>query len=344
MVDEGDLGWDGLYIIDPERPIVDAHHHIFNRPGREYMADRYRADIASGHRVIASVYMEAGAFLRPDGPEMLRPIGELEFANGIGAMGTAGYFGGARACAAIVGHADLRFGDCIASFLDKAQAIAPDRFRGIRQLAIAHPSKAAMGIVTSPPPDDLLMRDDFRAGLRHLAPRGLSFDVAVFHVQFAQVADLADAFPDTQFVLNHMGMIFGRGVDNQERVRLRMEWFAGLKELARRSNIACKLGGLGMPVWGFGFEDRAVKPDYIELAEAWGPYIQSAIEAFGPHRCLLESNFPIDGVSCDYSTFWNAMKRITASCSDDEKTELFSGTASRLYRIALPAISKEKMQ
>ena len=101
-------------IIDPDLPIIDSAHHLFDRPSLRYMFDDYLADVRAGHRIVASIYVETLAFARPDGPELLRPLGEVEFANGIGAMGASGVYGDCRIGAAMVGFADLRSGDQVA--------------------------------------------------------------------------------------------------------------------------------------------------------------------------------------------------------------------------------------
>lgn len=324
-------------VLDPDRAIIDAHHHLFVRPALHYLADDYRADITGGHRIVASVFVEAGAFPRPDGPEALRPLGEVEFANGMAAMARADYFGGAQACAGIVGHADLTLGDSVAELLDRCLAAAPERFRGIRQLVIDPPSESAFRYISQRPRKGLLTSTAFHEGFSQLAPRRLSFDVGVFHNQFPDVAALADQFPDTTLILNHLGMVLGLDHDEAGRAELRADWARGIAELARRPNIVCKLGGMGMPVWGFGFEQRRAEVGEDDLAACWKPYVETAIAAFGAERCMFESNFPIDRASCDYVTLWNVFKRIAAGCSEDEKEALFSGTAARVYRLDLAA-------
>jgi predicted TIM-barrel fold metal-dependent hydrolase len=98
-------------ILDPELPIIDAHHHLFSRPGLDYLLDDYLQDASAGHQIIASVYVETRAFVWTEGPELLRPLGEVEFANSAGAASATGF---CRACAAIIGYADLRQGDAVA--------------------------------------------------------------------------------------------------------------------------------------------------------------------------------------------------------------------------------------
>ncbi|MBT2336597.1 amidohydrolase family protein [Variovorax paradoxus] len=321
-------------IIDPDLPIIDAHHHLFDRPALRYMLDDYLADAGAGHRIVASTYVETQAFVRPDLPELLRPVGEVEFANGVAAMSASGVYGTTRVCAAIVGYADLRFGDAVAELLDRSLEAAPERFRGVRQVTIEDPSEVSYRFMMQRPPVGIMKSAGFRPAFRHLAPRGLSFDTAIFHHQLPEIADLADAFPDTTIILNHMGMAMAMDMDEQGRAEVLHAWRAALFEIARRPNVVCKVGGLGMPFWGFGFDARSEPVGYLELATAWKPYVETAIEAFGVDRCMMESNFPPDGRSCGFVPLWNALKHIVRASSPDEKAALFHRTAARVYRLA----------
>jgi predicted TIM-barrel fold metal-dependent hydrolase len=320
-------------ILDPGVAIIDAHHHLYDRPGRRYLLDDYLSDIGSGHDVVASVYVETLAFARPDGPEDLRPLGEIEFANGVAAMSASGSYGPARVAAAIVGYADLRAGDAVAALLDRALETAPDRFRGVRQITIEHPTEAPFRHMTHRPPAGALRSPGFREAFAHLGRRGLTFDAAVFHHQLPEIALLAAAYPDTTIILNHLGLAMGMGADATGLERVFGEWAEALRALARLPNVVCKIGGLGLPFWGFGFETRAARPGYLELAAAWRPYVETAIEAFGPQRCMMESNYPPDSVSCGFVSLWNALKHIVRHCSETEKASLFHGTAAQVYRI-----------
>jgi L-fuconolactonase len=322
-------------IIDPDLPIIDSHAHLFDRPTLRYMFDDYLADVQAGHNIIASVYVETQAFAREEGPEILRPLGEIEFANGVAAMSASGVYGRCRIGAAIVGHADLSSGDVVAEVLDRALQAAPDRLRGVRQITLDHPSEAPYRYMTVRPPRGIMQRPGFRSGLRHLAPRGLSFDAAVFHNQLPDLAELASTFPDTSIVLNHMGFAVGVGLSEEDRREIFREWREALRDVARRPNVVCKVGGLGMPPWGFGFETRQDPITFLELAAAWKPYVEAAIEAFGVERCMMESNFPPDGLSCGFVPLWNALKHIVANYSQEEKATLFHGTAARVYRLSL---------
>ena len=324
-------------VIDPGIPIVDAHHHLFVRPNRKYLFENYLEDTKIGHNIVASTYVETQTFARTDGPELLRPLGEVNFANAVGVLSDTGAYGRSRICAAIVGHADMRAGDSIAELLDRALELAPDRFRGVRQMTLDFPSEEPYRYMATRPVLGVLQNPNFPLAFRHLAKRSLTFDAAVFHTQLPTIAKLAADFPDTNIVLNHMGTAVGLGLDADGRAEVFRDWSAKLREVARHSNVFCKVGGLGMPFWGFGFESRPERPRYLELATAWTPYVETAIEAFGANRCMMESNFPPDMVSCDFRELWNALKHIVRSYSDTDKAALFQGTAARTYRIDIGA-------
>jgi predicted TIM-barrel fold metal-dependent hydrolase len=320
-------------ILEPELPIVDSAHHLFDRPALRYMTDDFLADVRAGHRIVATVYVETLAFARPDGPELLRPLGEIEFANGVGAMSASGVYGDCRLCAGIVGHADLRFGAQVGELLDQSLARAPERFRGVRQITIEDDSDAPFRYVTNRPARGIMKHPNFRAGFHEVASRGLSFDAAVFHHQLDEVAELADAFPDVAIVLNHVGQAMAMDLDATGRKMVFEKLRLSLKALGRRPNVTCKIGGLGLPFWGFGFEKRSDPVGYLELAEAWRPYVEAAIEAFGPERCMMESNYPPDGRAAGFVPLWNALKHIVRGASAEEKAALFHRTATRVYRL-----------
>lgn len=322
-------------ILDPEIPIVDVHHHLFIRPGVRYLLDDYLEDVALGHRIVASVYSETMAFARPDGEELMRPVGEVEFANGIGAMCESGLYGGVRVCAAIVGHADMRHGDDVARLLDRCLETAPDRYRGVRQITLEHSSDLPFAFMPKKPPAGVLTSTAFREAYRHLGPRGLLFDFAAFSDQLPDVAVIADAFPETTITLNHLGMAMGLGLSPLEREDLFVSWRTNLSELAKRPNVFCKVGGMGLPFWGFGFETREDPIGYRELAEAWKPWVETGIGLFGYDRCMAESDFPPDGRSCGFVPALNALKSIVSGATAQEKADLFSRTAARVHRITL---------
>ncbi|MHB1133105.1 MAG: amidohydrolase family protein [Chloroflexota bacterium] len=321
-------------ILEPELPIVDPHHHLWDRPGWRYLFDELLADLASGHNITATVFMECREMYRAEGPQALRPVGETEFVNGVAAMSASGKYGPTRICAGIVGHADLRLGAAVQEVLEAHLRAGGGRFRGIRHIAAWDADPSIINPNHVPPPG-LLADKAFREGFGSLAPLGLTFDTWLYHPQIPELTDLARAFPDTPIAVNHVGGPVGLGPYAGRREEIFADWRAAMQELAHCPNVVVKLGGLGMKIGAFGFEQGAEPPSSETLAAAWRPYIETCLEAFGSKRCMFESNFPVDKGSYHYAAYWNACKRLARGASAEEKADLFQRTAARFYRIEL---------
>ena len=136
-------------------------------------------------------------------------------------------------------------------------------------------------------------------------------------------------------MLDHCGGPIGVGTYAGRREEIFEGWKASIHDIAKCPNVVVKLGGLAMRLLGYDFHERPMPPSSEELAAAWRPYIETCIEAFGPNRCMFESNFPPDKGQCSYQVIFNAFKRIAATCSESEKTALFSRTAADVYRLKL---------
>ncbi len=323
-------------ILEPGLAIVDPHHHLWQRRGHRYLLDELLQDTGSGHRVLATVFVDCVAFYRADGPAELRPVGETEFANGVAAMAASGMFGQTRACAGIVGHANLTLGAAVRPVLEAHIRAGNGRFRGIRHAGGWDASPLIQDSHTRPPPG-LYGQAAFREGFAQLAPLGLGFEAWQYHPQLPDVLALARAFPDTRIVLNHCGGPLGVGPYAGQADAVYAQWRRDLRALAACPNVVVKLGGLGMRITPFGFDRQPVPPTSEALAAAWKPWIETCIEAFGPARCMFESNFPVDKLSTGYAVLWNAFKRLAAGASADEKHALLAGTAARVYRLELPS-------
>jgi predicted TIM-barrel fold metal-dependent hydrolase len=320
-------------VIDPKRPIVDPHHHLWDRGGQVYLIEDIVKDIASGHNIIATVYVEARSMYRARGPEALQPVGEVEFVNGAAAMSASGGYGPAAICAGIVGHVNLLLGDGARGVLEAEIAAGGGRFRGIRHSSAWDADAEIAGLYASRP-KGLLLDPTFRKGFAALAPLNLSFDAWLFHPQIGELIDLARTFPDARIVLDHCGGPIGLGgYANREEVF--KVWKASILEIAKCPNVSVKLGGLAMRLLGYDFHERPRPPSSEDAAAAWRPYIETCIEAFGPARGMFESNFPPDKGQCSYQVIFNAFKRIAAQYSEAEKTALFSKTASDFYRLGV---------
>jgi len=319
--------------IEPEIPIIDAHHHMWDRPPEHYGLSELLEEFAYGHHIRASVFVECTAMFKADGPEWLKPVGETEYVNGVAAMSASGIYGDSRLCAAIVSYADLRGGANVRPLLAAHIRAGGGRFRGIRQQAQYDEIVGSMA--RRKPPRGLLLDQEFRSGFAELAPLGLSFDAYLYFSQLDELRDLAKAFPDTIIILNHAGTPLGIGPYATERAAVFQRWSEGIKKLSDCGNVVLKIGGLGMTLLGFDFHLRETPPSSDELAEIWKPYFDTCLSAFGAARCMFESNFPVDKQSCGYPVLWNAFKKLAAACSAEDQSNLFSKTAERAYRIGL---------
>ena len=313
-------------VIEPDLPIVDAHHHFYDRPGWRYLLEDYLADAHSGHAVRASVYMQALTHYRPDGPEKMKPVGETEYIAEV----TAGSH--PQVAAGIVGHADLRLGSAVRKVLEAHVEAGRGRFRGVRHLTTWDADASLANPLTAAPPG-LLLDASFRAGLAQLAPLGLSFDAWLFFAQLPELIDTARALPDTTFIVDHCGGVVRIGAYENHRTEVFERWSRSMHALAQLPNVQVKLGGLGMRINGFDFHKGELPPSSEQLAAAWMPWVETCIETFGAGRCMFESNFPVDKGSYSYRTGWNAFKRLTVGCSASERQQLFEGTACRVYRL-----------
>jgi predicted TIM-barrel fold metal-dependent hydrolase len=322
--------------IEPDLPIVDPHHHLWDgRPGAlapRYLLDELLADTNAGHNIVSTVFIECSSMYRAGGPEALRPVGEVEFVNGIAAMSASGGYGSTRVAAGIIGTANLRLGDGVQEVLDASIAAGGGRYRGIRVACARDDDPAAPRHRTNPPPH-LFEDADFRAGFKHLAPRNLSFEVWCYHPQLPDVTSLARAFPDTTLVLNHFGGPIGVGSYAGHAKVVFEQWRGYIDELSQCQNVVAKLGGLAMEVNGYGWHEKPRPPTSEELMQATRHYYEYAIERFTPQRCMFESNFPVDKLSAGYVTVWNSFKRLTQGYSASDRAALFHDTAARVYRL-----------
>ena len=318
-------------VLEPELPIIDPHHHIWKQPGNIYGIEDLKADVCSGHNVIATVFVQAYHGYRTSGPEALRCVGETETIEGL-AQAVQGDAGCPRLCEGIVGFADLTLGEGVREVLDAHLAASPARFKGVRH-SVARDPHFPDGIVLRPAPANLLADPLFRAGMATLAEYGLSFDAMLYHCQLRELAAAAQAVPGLSIVLDHFGCILGVGpYVGQERETF-SAWRRDIQLLAQSPNVSIKLGGLGMIICGARFHERALPPSSQELALAWRPYVETCVEAFGVDRCMFESNFPVDKAMVSYTVLWNAFKRLTAGASPSEKASLLHANAARFYKL-----------
>jgi predicted TIM-barrel fold metal-dependent hydrolase len=324
--------------LEADLPIIDPHHHLWPMPMtpqmEAYGAEALVSDKAGcGHNIVATVFVEANARYRTDGPASLRPVGETAYADQVGRDCDRRGGRAAGACAGIVAHADMMLGEAVEDVLIAHREASPDRLRGIRHLVAYDPDFP--GIMPGSRPG-VLSEPAFRAAFGRLSAHGLSYDAWVMHPQLGELATLAGAFPETLIVLDHVGAPMGTGRYADGGGDGFEEWRRGMVEVAAHQNVVLKLGGLNMSLTGLGALRDAPKPwDSLHMAQAQSRHLLTAIDIFGPGRCMFESNFPVDRVSTGACALWNGFKRVAQGFSEGEKADLFSGVAARTYRLDL---------
>jgi predicted TIM-barrel fold metal-dependent hydrolase len=320
--------------LEPEIAICDAHHHLWEfRPEpvhyQRYLLQELADDLHSGHNVRATVFIEVKARYRTDGPEAMRPVGEVEFVEALTAENARGQYSPARIAAGIIGYADLKLGDRVAPVLEAMQAASPGRFRGIRHATGWDPSPELVNRDI----EGALSSDSYRAGARVLARMGLCLENSLYHPQLPELAAFARAVPDLTIILNHIGGLVRIGPYANRDDDVLPAWRRGIAAVAACPNVIIKLGGVGQVRFGFDWYKRDKPIGSEALAEALAPLMQYCIEQFGPNRCMFESNFPVDKISYSYQVVYNAFKRLSKGYSASERTAMFHDTAVRVYRL-----------
>jgi predicted TIM-barrel fold metal-dependent hydrolase len=321
-------------VIDPDLPIVDAHHHLWPADSwRQYSAADFQRDIRSGHNVRATVFAECRAnydWANPD--QAMIPVSEVAYIVSDSPTRLKDKKGEAYIGAGIVGWADLRLPPSdVGRTLDAEIAAGEGRFRGVRHNVVWHTHEDIVGPRQFP--QQLLLDAGFRAGLHEVARRDLSYDVWMFHHQLPELAATAKALPELTIILDHLGGPVSPVATADARAEVFTNWRKTLKQVAEQPNVMLKIGGLGMPSFGFGVSHARPRPDTAAVAEMWRPYVEYAIETFGTKRCMFESNFPVDRASLDYRSIWNVYKTITSALSSSEKLDLYHDNAMKIYRL-----------
>lgn len=326
--------------IDPDRPIVDAHHHLWDRGGSTYLAPELLADLTGSHNVVGSVFVECMAEYDPTRPEHLAPVGETEFVRRE-AEATERLSGeSGPTIDAIVGHADMMLGEAVEEVLSAHVDAGGGRFRGIRH-ATSWDASDGVRAGHSRPLEQMMRTPEFQAGVRTLARMGLSFDAWLFHTQLDELGELADAVPEATIVLDHLGGPLGIGPYAGRSETVRADWRAAIARVAGRPNIVVKIGGIGMEMYyGMGWHERPAPPGSDEVAARWSDDVRHCIDTFGPDRSLAESNFPVDRSALPYPVLWNALQIMASDYTDAEQDRIFSGTATEVYRLGDAPVSR----
>ena len=324
-------------IIDPKQRIIDPHHHLWpgasvdsSENSNQYLLADLWTDTGSGHNVTNTVFIDCSQCYWDLPEKSLNPVGETEFVKKIADASMTDP--DQATISGIVGHVDLLLGFEAEPVLEKHLEVGQELFKGIRHAGgwDPHPNvrnshhNACEGLYLLP---------DFLDGLQTLAKLGYVFEAWQYHHQISQITQLAKQFPDLIIILNHFSGPLGIGPYENKREEIFTQWQKDLKELSQHENVFAKLGGLAMPVNGFGFHLQDRPPSSDEFVDAQKAYYETALEYFSPARCMFESNFPVDKASISYSVLWNGFKKIAKNYSPEERDQLFFETAAKVYRI-----------
>ncbi|MHA7900468.1 MAG: amidohydrolase family protein [Henriciella sp.] len=325
-------------IIEPDLPICDAHHHLWEFPGHDYLLDHFHADIKAGavghlgHNIISTVYVECTTSYADGDDAYVRYAGETAFIDGL-----------AEACErrddikpqiakAIIARVDLDDPDSLSEAIETHRRASPKRFRGFRH-AVSWDTDPAIGKAHTDPKQGLLLDPKFQEGAAILAEHDLIFETVILHTQIEELTAFAKAVPNLTIVLDHMASIVGVGRFSGQHEAVFADWAPALEKLSKCPNVFVKLGGINMARHGFGWHNRALPPTSDEIVTKTGRYYLHTIGCFGPERSMFESNYPMDKISVGYHVLWNAFKKMTANLTSDDRARLFCHTAESLYQI-----------
>ena len=318
-------------IIDPERPIIDPHHHLWKTATMwgTYELEDLWADTGSGHNIEKTVFLDCHSSYREDGPDHLKPIGETEYVAAV-AEESAKQEDKAT-IAGIVSHANMNLAEAVEEVLSGHKQAGNGLFRGIRHAGpcdttgtLANPGRRRACPYS---------RQEFRTGVETLGRLGYTYDTWHFFHQNQDFLALAQAVPGTTMILDHFGTPLGVGAYQGRQDEIFEQWKGDIAAIAQCPNVVAKLGGLAMPDNGFGWDKDERPPTSDEFTKEQSRYYLHTIECFGPERCMFESNFPVDKLSISYQVLWNGLKKMVADFSEDEKNAMFYGTAARIYRV-----------
>ena len=317
--------------IDPDREIVDPHHHLWPDGGRlAYGVDALVGDTTAGHNIVETVFIECHAAYRADGPAEMRSLGETEFVAA-SAADLAKRYPGCAPISGIVANVDLSI-DNLDDVLDAHREAAGGRLRGVRD-ALSRAREPEVHTIAGAAPEGKFEDPAFRRGVARLGERGLTYDSWHYHYQNQEFLELARAVPDTTMILDHFGSPVAIGSQAGRLDDIFESWSGDIAAIASCPNTVAKLGGLAMPDNGFGFHEAEAPPTSDEFLAVQRRWYEHAIECFGPTRCMFESNFPVDRLSLSYGVYWNAMKKLASQYTPDEQSAMFAGTARQVYSL-----------
>ena len=325
-------------IVDQDLEIIDPHHHLWpGTPGTDgvsaenrYLLEDLWNDTQSGHNVVKTVFVECGQGYYESGSEAMKPVGETKFVVEVAEEAKQDV--SKAQIEGIVGHADMMLGESAREVLEAHLEEGKGRFKGIRHGASWDESDEIRNSHSNPI-QSIYLDDEFQKGIEQLDALNLTLDAWNYHKQIKELTELAKCFPNLKIVQNHFGGPLGIGPYAGRREEVFSVWQESIAELAERDNVFIKIGGLAMPINGWGWHKRELPANSDEFIESHGRYYLHAIKCFGVERCMFESNFPVDKRSISYPILWNGFKKIVEDFSTEEKEYLFYKTAAEFYSL-----------
>ena len=334
-------GWLGQIqeeILEPDRPIIDPHHHLWHGPKVEqdgsnpyrYLLEDLWNDTESGHNIKKTVFIDCGQEYYDLGPDEFRPVGETEFVVEIAKQAQRN--SDKAQISGIIGHVNMMLGDSSREVLEAHKEKGEGLFRGIRHSGgwDAHES---VRNAHSEPTEKIYLEDQFQRGLEQLSNLNMVFDTWHYHNQIKDLTILAKALPSLKIVHDHFGGPLGIGPYEGKQKEVFVKWKEDISELSECPNVYSKLGGLAMPINGWDWHKNDLPASSDQLIEAHKEYYLHTINSFGVERCMFESNFPVDKQSISYHVLWNAFKKMSIGFSEEEKNYLFYKTAKDFYSL-----------
>lgn len=317
--------------LHPQRQIIDPHHHLWDRDDSTYLAAELAADTAASHNISHTVFVECSSAYDTDVQSAaMAPVGETRF---VAAQAALLESQDGPKIAGIVGHADMRAGAAVEEALLAHDAAGAGLFRGIRH-GTNWSAHADVKNGHHQPGAGLLLDATFQAGVAQLGVMGFSFDAWLYFDQLPELAELARAVPECPIVVDHLGGPLGIGPHALHREQMVEQWRRGIDLVAACPNVVLKVGGLGMEhYFGTPWADQDAPPSSEQVAAYWHDVVHRAIDAFGPQRCMFESNFPVDRQTLPYPVLWNAFEILGSVYSGAEQHHLFFETANTFYRL-----------
>ena len=325
-------------VIDPERSIIDPHHHLWkgpiNPPGIKesyrYMLEDLWRDTSSGHNIEKTVFIDCGQEYYSSGPEKFKPVGETEFVVGIAQEAERDK--SKAQIAGIIGHANMMLGTSVKEVLELHIEKGEGLFRGIRHAGGWDEDERVKNAHSHPTPH-IYLEEDFQLGLQELSSMNLVFDTWHYHNQISDLTKLAKNLPDLIIVHDHFGGPLGIGPYKGKREEIFKQWQEDIYELSQCKNVYAKLGGLAMPVNGWAWHKNEYPASSNDIITEQSRYYLHTIDCFGSKRCMFESNFPVDKQSVSYHVIWNAYKKLVKDFDEQDKHNLFYGTAEKVYKL-----------